>query len=150
LDKSPDLQNNTEQEKQPPKIEIAAVSTRVFFKLAQRPEAMVMAISMRDIMDQHEKDKVRSDDLLEFIPKEYRDFADIFSTAEADTLAPYRGSANYHIILKAGMKPDWAPKLLCVQLYNNPFPLSKVVPLSQTDPATDPCRRLSNHTPYSV
>ena len=31
---------------------------------------------------------------------------------------------------------------LCVQLYNNiyPFPLSQVVPLSQTDPATDPCR----------
>ena len=31
---------------------------------------------------------------------------------------------------------------LCVQLFNNiyPFPLSQVVPLSQTAPATDPCR----------
>ena len=71
LDKSPDLQNNTEQEKQPPKIEIVAVSAQAFFKLAQRPEAMVMAVSMRDIMDQHEKDKVRNDDPLEFIPKKH-------------------------------------------------------------------------------
>ena len=33
-------------------------------------------------------------------------------------------------------------KSVCVQLYNNiyPFPLSQVVPLSQTDLATDPCR----------
>ena len=70
-----------------------------------------MAVSMRDIMDQHEKGKVRNDDLLEFIPKEYRDFTDVFSTTEADTLAPHRGSIDHHIILKAGMKPNWAPKL---------------------------------------
>ena len=70
---------------------------------------MVMAVSMRNIMDQHEKDKVRNDDPLEFIPKEYRDFADVFSTTEADTLAPHRGSVDYHIVHKAGMKPDWAP-----------------------------------------
>jgi hypothetical protein len=117
LDKSPDLQSNTKQEKQekqekqPPKIEIAVVSARAFFKLARRPEAMVMAVSMRDIMDQHEKDKVRNNDPLEFIPKEYRDFADVFSTIEADILAPHRGSVDHHIVLKAGMKPNWALKL---------------------------------------
>ena len=113
-DKPSDLQSNNEQEKQekqPPRIEIAAVSAQAFFKLAQRPEAIVMAVSMRDIMDQHEKDKVRNDDPLEFIPKEYRDFADVFSTTEADTLAPHRGSVDHHIVLKTGMKPNWAPKL---------------------------------------
>ena len=52
---------------------------------------------------------------------------------------PIRWNSTYNMILQA-MRLCFP--LLCVQLYNNiyPFPLSQVVPLSQTDPATDPYR----------
>jgi hypothetical protein len=65
-----------------------------------------MVISMKDIIDQYEKDRVRNDDPLEFISKEYKDFTNVFFTVEVDTLVPHKGNANYHIVLKAGIKPD--------------------------------------------
>ena len=50
-----------------------------------------------------------------------------------------RGNDEEKGVPHQGLKNKESP--VCVQLYNNiyPFPLSKVVPLSQTDPAIDPC-----------
>ena len=58
----------------------------VFNTLARRPRAEVIAISIRDIIEQYKKDKNRAVDLLSMLLRESHDLADIFLAAAVDKL----------------------------------------------------------------
>ena len=65
-----------------------------------------MAISMEDIMAQHEKDEVEEADPKDRLPPEYHDLVDVFSGKAANTLPPYHKGVDYHIKLEPGKQPD--------------------------------------------
>jgi RNase H-like domain found in reverse transcriptase/Reverse transcriptase (RNA-dependent DNA polymerase)/Integrase zinc binding domain/Chromo (CHRromatin Organisation MOdifier) domain/Integrase core domain len=43
------------------------------------------------------------------IPKEYSDFADVFSEEQSNALPPHRGTLDHHIPLEEGAKPVYGP-----------------------------------------
>ena len=71
----------------------------VFNTLARRSNTQIIAISIRDIVDQHKKDKTRDVDLLATLPLECHEFANVFSSTTADQLLLHRGNSDYHISL---------------------------------------------------
>jgi glutamyl-tRNA reductase len=43
------------------------------------------------------------------IPKEYHEYADVFSKQDSNTLPPYRKFTDYRIVLEEGMTPGYCP-----------------------------------------
>jgi hypothetical protein len=93
-----------------PKAEISVVGAHAFRTMARVEKAEIMGISMRDIIDQHEKEDKRDDDPLAQLPGQFHDLAKAFSTADADKLPPIRGGLNDHTI-NLQREPDWIPRL---------------------------------------
>jgi hypothetical protein len=89
---------------------IALIGAHALMKLARKKDSYIMAISMRDIMEQHEKDEVEEQDCREKLPKELQDLADVFSGKAANTLPPHREGVDHHIVLEEGKRPDWVPR----------------------------------------
>jgi hypothetical protein len=67
---------------------------------------MIMAISIKDIIAQHNKDNTKEQDLSNLLPSKLQEFADIFSGKAANTLLPYRKRIDYYIKLKPDKQPN--------------------------------------------
>jgi hypothetical protein len=93
--------------------EITMISAYAVKTLAKRGGIQICAISMRDIIDQHQKEETEPDpDSIEkLLPPELKTFAKVFSKQDADTLPPLRGDADHSIHLNPGSMPDWIPHL---------------------------------------
>ena len=61
---------------------------------------------MEDIIAQHEKDSIEEQDVSELLPKELKEYADVFSSKAVNTLPPHREGVDHYIELKPGTKPD--------------------------------------------
>ena len=77
-----------------------------FNTLARRPRAEVIAISIRDIIEQYKKDKNRAIDLLSMLLREFYNLADVFLAAAADKLPLLRGLVDHYINLLLGKTLD--------------------------------------------
>jgi hypothetical protein len=89
---------------------IALIGAYAMRSLATKPENQVMAISMEDIMVQHEKDEAEEADPKERLPPKYHDLINVFSGKAANstnTLPPHRKGVDHHIELEPGKRPDW-------------------------------------------
>jgi hypothetical protein len=89
---------------------IALIGAYAMRSLARKPENQVMAITIEDIMAQHDKDDVEEADPKEQLPPEYHDLVDVFLGKAANTLPPHRKGMDHHIKLEPGKRPDWIPR----------------------------------------
>jgi hypothetical protein len=71
---------------------------------------MIMAISMEDIMAQHNKDNAEEQDPSNLLPSELQEFADTFSGKAANTLPPHRKGVDHYIKLELDKQPNWTPR----------------------------------------
>jgi hypothetical protein len=71
---------------------------------------IVMAISIEDIMAQHEKDSVKEQDTTALLPLELQDLANVFSRKAANTLPPHQQGVDHHIELEPKKRPNWVPR----------------------------------------
>jgi hypothetical protein len=65
---------------------------------------------MRDIMDQHEKEKTQDIDPLALLPEVYHPLIEAFSKKKSDSVPPHRKS-DFKVELEEGKSPDWIPRL---------------------------------------
>jgi hypothetical protein len=85
---------------------IALIGAYAIRSLARKPENQVIAITIEDIIAQHNKDNVKEANPKEQLPPEYHDLIDVFLGKVANTLPPYRKGVDYYIKLEPGKRPD--------------------------------------------
>ena len=81
---------------------IALISAYAMRSLARKPENQVMAITIEDIIAQHDKDNVKEADPKEQLPPKYHDLVDVFLGKAANTLPLYHKGVDYYIKLEPG------------------------------------------------
>ena len=89
-----------------PPLEVYAIGSSPFYRLARKPDHEVFAVSMRDIEKALETKK--ETDPATKLPPEYRNLLNIFSRRNADTLPPYR-PYDYRIEVEPGKTPSFSP-----------------------------------------
>jgi hypothetical protein len=65
-----------------------------------------MAISIKNIIAQYNKDNAEKQDLSNLLPFKLQEFADIFSGKAANTLPPYQKGIDYYIKLEPDKQPN--------------------------------------------
>jgi hypothetical protein len=65
-----------------------------------------MAILIKDIMAQHDKDNAEEQDPSNLLPFKLQEFADTFSGKAANTLLPHQKGINYYIKLEPDKQPN--------------------------------------------
>ena len=93
-----------------PAVEISCIGACAMANLISQPEAVIAAISMKDIVDQHKKEETEDIDPQHLLPEVYHEFIDVFLKIKSDTLPPYRKS-DHQIELEEGKEPNWVPRL---------------------------------------
>ena len=78
------------------------INATAFTRACKLPSSHSFALSHQDVFGQSSASKTTLD--ISAIPEQYRDYADIFSKARADTLAPHR-SYNLKIEHEDGVQP---------------------------------------------
>jgi len=91
-------------------IQIALIGAYAMSRQIRRPENQIMAISMEDIMAQHDKDSIEEQDPKALLPEELRRWAYVFSGKAANTLPPHRIGVDHHIELLLDKRPNWTPR----------------------------------------
>jgi len=90
--------------------QVACISAISASTLIGQPEVQIAAISMKDIMDQHTKEKTDDIDPRELLPEMYHPFVEAFSKKKSDSVPPHRKS-DFKVELEEGKHPDWIPRL---------------------------------------
>jgi hypothetical protein len=90
--------------------QIALIGAYAMKRYFRNPDNMIMAISMEDIMAQHDKDNAEEQDLSNLLPSELQEFADTFSGKAANTLPPYQKGVDHHIKLEPNKQLNWTPR----------------------------------------
>jgi hypothetical protein len=65
---------------------------------------------MKDIIDQHMKEKTDDIDPRKLLLEVYYPFIEAFSKKKSDSIPPYRKS-DFKVELEEGKRPDWIPRL---------------------------------------
>ena len=75
---------------QGPVIEVSYIGAHAAASLISKPEIIIAAISMHNIIDQYKKEDLDDIDPKELLPKEYYNLVDIFYKKKSDQLLLYQ------------------------------------------------------------
>jgi hypothetical protein len=90
--------------------QIALIRAYTIKRHLQNPDNVIIAISIKDIIAQHNKDNAEEQNPSNLLPFELQEFADTFSGKAANTLPPHQEGVNHHIELEPDKQPNWTPR----------------------------------------
>jgi hypothetical protein len=71
---------------------------------------VIIAILIKDIMAQHNKDNAEEQDPSNLLPFKLQEFADTFLGKAANTLPPHQKGVDHYIKLEPNKQPNWTPR----------------------------------------
>jgi hypothetical protein len=90
--------------------QIALIRAYAMKRHLRNPNNVIMAILIKDIMTQHNKDNTEEQDPSNLLPSELQEFADTFLGKAANTLPPHQKGVDHYIELKPDKQLNWTPR----------------------------------------